>query len=160
MLQLPKGALAAADVIKAGPLKGFPNVKPFSCPVLALMIEYERTVEAHNKLDADNVEKQKKSYSKRMAKLERRLLEIADEVSHLQPQSMAGAVFQFMLATTEPDTMMFGATPKIMEEAGDRFQRLTLRAFDMLVAAVDDFPETRGYLMSSYADPAVREGAL
>lgn len=129
-----------------------PNVAPFNCPVLGLLIEFDELVRIYNAEDH-----KRKSNDVLMGAISDRLSAIRDEASQLSPASAQGAAFQIMLASSEPGTMVNGSSARIIEEAEQRCERLLYRALDRFGQTATEFKNAREYLMPIRLDPKKKE---
>jgi hypothetical protein len=129
-------------------MKGFPDAKPFNCPVMALAVQFENLVAALDR--ADVVDNDSRETDRIHAAMDR----ISGKASWLSPQSFEGAVFQVMLATRLPDMIANGRDKKIRKAAEAEFKRLVYRSLDRLDASgYGTFPLTRRELLPEKHDP-------
>lgn len=160
MLQLPiTKAAPRPPAIKRGPMKCFPDAKPYNCPVMALALQYEVLLEEQNKADIPG-----SPDFKTLARLGKKMDRIAERASWLSPTSFEGAAFQIMLASAQPGMIAHGTTKEIREQATKRIQRLLYRALDRLNVdgGTDMIPLTRSCHMLARCDQRNKsqEGAL
>lgn len=152
MLQLPQPThRKRRSQVASSTSIGLPSIPPFTCPVLALAIEYEALVGKYNSEDAKS-----KPRASVLKAASARMLQIQDAVSYLSPDSAQGAAFQIMLASCDPDVIENGATQEIIDAAVQRINRLLYRALERFGSAADDFPQSREYLMPKRLDPALK----
>jgi len=111
-----------------------------TCPVLSLARQYDDLARQYGETEDPAIWD--------------RLTEIEEAVSHVSPQSRAGAAFQIMRVSTEVHLLKDAADePHVRKAFEQRVERLLYRSLDALRSEAGEFPNAREHMMPEALDP-------
>lgn len=145
-------SISRARIAAKKRLDSLPRQAQLGCPVSLLLSEFEELVRLYRQEDNMWPSDGRKRNEALLKKISNRLENIREEVSCLSPGSHDGAVFQILLAASEPEGCLGWS-----DEDEARFSRLVYRAMDRLGDGLDAFPLTRDYLLPIRLDPKKKE---